>query len=64
MITEEGVEFEDPKNAGSRMLLTPEKSIESQNDIGPGRFVLFCFSLGGVCVDCWGDVLVLFFGVC
>eukprot|EP00927_Polykrikos_kofoidii_P054644 TRINITY_DN49031_c0_g1_i1.p1 TRINITY_DN49031_c0_g1~~TRINITY_DN49031_c0_g1_i1.p1 ORF type:complete len:477 (+),score=90.21 TRINITY_DN49031_c0_g1_i1:88-1518(+) len=33
-ITEEGVEFEDPKNAGSRMLLTPEKSIESQNDIG------------------------------
>ena len=34
MITEDGVEFEDPKNAGSRMLLTPEKSIESQNDIG------------------------------
>eukprot|EP00931_Biecheleriopsis_adriatica_P055510 TRINITY_DN32844_c0_g1_i3.p1 TRINITY_DN32844_c0_g1~~TRINITY_DN32844_c0_g1_i3.p1 ORF type:complete len:468 (+),score=81.39 TRINITY_DN32844_c0_g1_i3:52-1404(+) len=34
VITEAGVEFEDPKNAGSRMLLTPEKSIESQNDIG------------------------------
>lgn len=33
-ITEEGVEFEDPKKEGSRMLLTPEKSIESQNDIG------------------------------
>eukprot|EP00929_Paragymnodinium_shiwhaense_P087424 TRINITY_DN47602_c0_g1_i1.p1 TRINITY_DN47602_c0_g1~~TRINITY_DN47602_c0_g1_i1.p1 ORF type:complete len:483 (-),score=139.68 TRINITY_DN47602_c0_g1_i1:82-1530(-) len=33
-ITEAGVEFEDPKKAGSRMLLTPEKSIESQNDIG------------------------------
>eukprot|EP00429_Kryptoperidinium_foliaceum_P013064 CAMPEP_0176027210 /NCGR_PEP_ID=MMETSP0120_2-20121206/13341_1 /TAXON_ID=160619 /ORGANISM="Kryptoperidinium foliaceum, Strain CCMP 1326" /LENGTH=460 /DNA_ID=CAMNT_0017360415 /DNA_START=30 /DNA_END=1408 /DNA_ORIENTATION=+ len=33
-ITEQGVEFEDPKNAGSRMLLTPEKSIESQNEIG------------------------------
>ncbi len=34
VITEAGVEFEDPKNPGSRMLLTPEKSIESQNDIG------------------------------
>ena len=34
MITEAGVEFEDPKSPGSRMLLTPEKSIESQNDIG------------------------------
>eukprot|EP00930_Biecheleria_cincta_P043547 TRINITY_DN29891_c0_g1_i1.p1 TRINITY_DN29891_c0_g1~~TRINITY_DN29891_c0_g1_i1.p1 ORF type:complete len:465 (-),score=103.13 TRINITY_DN29891_c0_g1_i1:45-1439(-) len=34
VITEDGVEFEDPKKAGSRMLLTPEKSIESQNDIG------------------------------
>lgn len=33
-ITEVGVEFEDPKCAGSRMLLTPEKSIESQNFIG------------------------------
>jgi len=33
-ITEAGVEFEDPKNEGSRMLLTPEKSIESQNQIG------------------------------
>jgi len=33
-IKEEGVEFEDPKKAGSRMLLTPEKSIESQNAIG------------------------------
>lgn len=33
-INEEGVEFEDPKNAGSMMLLTPEKSIESQNSIG------------------------------
>lgn len=33
-IKEEGVEFEDPKKAGSRMLLTPEKSIESQNSIG------------------------------
>lgn len=33
-ITEAGVEFEDPKKEGSRMLLTPEKSIESQNDIG------------------------------
>eukprot|EP00405_Crypthecodinium_cohnii_P009238 CAMPEP_0206425644 /NCGR_PEP_ID=MMETSP0324_2-20121206/3911_1 /ASSEMBLY_ACC=CAM_ASM_000836 /TAXON_ID=2866 /ORGANISM="Crypthecodinium cohnii, Strain Seligo" /LENGTH=471 /DNA_ID=CAMNT_0053890459 /DNA_START=43 /DNA_END=1458 /DNA_ORIENTATION=- len=33
-ITEQGVEFEDPKNAGSRMLLTPEKSIQSQNSIG------------------------------
>ena len=31
---EDGVEFEDPKKPGSRMLLTPEKSIESQNDIG------------------------------
>ena len=28
------MEFEDPKKPGSRMLLTPEKSIESQNDIG------------------------------
>eukprot|EP00439_Symbiodinium_sp_Y106_P083047 s653_g22.t2 len=34
VITEDGVEFEDPKKPGSRMLLTPEKSIESQNDIG------------------------------
>eukprot|EP00913_Durusdinium_trenchii_P029087 g27272.t1 len=34
VITEAGVEFEDPKSPGSRMLLTPEKSIESQNDIG------------------------------
>lgn len=34
VITEAGVEFEDPKKPGSRMLLTPEKSIESQNDIG------------------------------
>lgn len=34
VIKEEGVEFEDPKKAGSRMLLTPEKSIESQNSIG------------------------------
>jgi len=34
VIKEEGVEFEDPKNEGSRMLLTPEKSIESQNAIG------------------------------
>jgi len=34
VITEDGVEFEDPKAEGSRMLLTPEKSIESQNDIG------------------------------
>jgi len=33
-ITEQGVEFEDPKQPGSRMLLTPEKSIESQNQIG------------------------------
>merc|ERR1740123_585718 len=33
-VKEEGVEFEDPKQAGSRMLLTPEKSIESQNTIG------------------------------
>ncbi|CAK0890470.1 unnamed protein product [Prorocentrum cordatum] len=33
-ITEAGVEFEDPKKEGSRMLLTPEKSIESQNQIG------------------------------
>lgn len=33
-ITEEGVEFEDPKNPGSTMYLTPEKSIESQNSIG------------------------------
>jgi len=33
-VKEEGVEFEDPKKPGSRMLLTPEKSIESQNDIG------------------------------
>jgi len=33
-IKEEGVEFEDPKKPGSRMLLTPEKSIESQNIIG------------------------------
>ena len=40
MITEDGVEFEDPKNAGSRMLLTPEKSIESQNDIGRPRQLL------------------------
>lgn len=32
-ITEEGVEFEHPIN-GNRMLLTPEKSIESQNSIG------------------------------
>ena len=28
---EDGVEFEDPKKPGSRMLLTPEKSIESQS---------------------------------
>lgn len=34
VITEAGVEFEGPKKPGSRMLLTPEKSIESQNDIG------------------------------
>ncbi|CAD7940398.1 unnamed protein product [Amoebophrya sp. A120] len=33
-ITEEGVEFEDPKNPGSMMLLTPEESIRSQNSIG------------------------------
>lgn len=33
-ITEEGVEFEDPKKPGSKLLLTPEKSIESQNQIG------------------------------
>eukprot|EP00397_Hematodinium_sp_SG-2012_P043982 GEMP01049014.1.p1 GENE.GEMP01049014.1~~GEMP01049014.1.p1 ORF type:complete len:451 (+),score=118.17 GEMP01049014.1:53-1405(+) len=33
-ITEDGVEFEDPKNPGSMMMLTPEKSIESQNSIG------------------------------
>lgn len=34
VVKEEGVEFEDPKKEGSLMLLTPEKSIESQNDIG------------------------------
>eukprot|EP00928_Gymnodinium_smaydae_P015670 TRINITY_DN15802_c0_g1_i1.p1 TRINITY_DN15802_c0_g1~~TRINITY_DN15802_c0_g1_i1.p1 ORF type:complete len:477 (-),score=98.95 TRINITY_DN15802_c0_g1_i1:102-1457(-) len=34
VITEQGVEFEDPKDANSRMLLTPEESIRSQNDIG------------------------------
>merc|ERR1712100_250651 len=33
-ITEGGVEFEDPKNPGSRMLLTPEESIHFQNQIG------------------------------
>lgn len=33
-ITEEGVEFDDPKNPGSRMLLTPEMSIHFQNQIG------------------------------
>merc|ERR1719291_16037 len=33
-ITEEGVEFDDPKNPGSRMLLTPEQSIHFQNQIG------------------------------
>eukprot|EP00450_Noctiluca_scintillans_P032705 CAMPEP_0194549432 /NCGR_PEP_ID=MMETSP0253-20130528/95199_1 /TAXON_ID=2966 /ORGANISM="Noctiluca scintillans" /LENGTH=473 /DNA_ID=CAMNT_0039396861 /DNA_START=47 /DNA_END=1468 /DNA_ORIENTATION=- len=33
-ITEEGVEFEDPKNAGSLMLLTPEESMHFQNQIG------------------------------
>ncbi|KAJ1916508.1 Queuine tRNA-ribosyltransferase catalytic subunit 1 [Tieghemiomyces parasiticus] len=32
-ITEDGVEFESPHD-GSRMLLTPEKSIELQNSIG------------------------------
>ncbi|CAD7965599.1 unnamed protein product [Amoebophrya sp. A25] len=33
-INEQGVEFEDPKNPGSMMLLTPEESIRSQNAIG------------------------------
>merc|ERR1719282_2161377 len=33
-ITEEGVEFEDPKCKGNRSLLTPEQSIHFQNQIG------------------------------
>lgn len=33
-INERGVEFEDPKNPGSMMLLTPEESIKTQNSIG------------------------------
>ncbi|KAL7751871.1 Queuine tRNA-ribosyltransferase catalytic subunit 1 [Sorochytrium milnesiophthora] len=33
-ITEEGVEFTSPYNDGSRILLTPEKSIDLQNSIG------------------------------
>ena len=32
-INEEGVEFEDPKNPGSKMLLTPEESVRTQNSI-------------------------------
>mmetsp|Transcript_28779 Transcript_28779/g.66891 ORF Transcript_28779/g.66891 Transcript_28779/m.66891 type:complete len:459 (+) Transcript_28779:101-1477(+) len=34
VVKEEGVEFEDPKKEGSRMLLTPERSIQHQNEIG------------------------------
>jgi len=34
VITEAGVEFEDPHKAGSRSLLTPEQSIHFQNQIG------------------------------
>lgn len=33
-ITEEGVEFEDPKSPGCKSLLTPEESIHYQNQIG------------------------------
>jgi queuine tRNA-ribosyltransferase len=33
-IIEEGVEFEDPKNPGSKSLLTPEQSMRFQNEIG------------------------------
>ena len=33
-ITEDGVTFQSPHNDGTRMLLTPEKSIELQNAIG------------------------------
>ncbi|KAJ3372934.1 Queuine tRNA-ribosyltransferase catalytic subunit 1 [Allomyces arbusculus] len=33
-VTEDGVEFTSPYNDGSRILLTPEKSIDLQNSIG------------------------------
>jgi len=50
-ITEAGVEFEDPKKEGSRMLLTPEKSIESQNDIGADIIMALDDVVSSTCTD-------------
>eukprot|EP00392_Amoebophrya_sp_AT5.2_P004665 g4673.t1 len=50
-INERGVEFEDPKNPGSMMLLTPEESIRSQNAIGSDIMM----QLDDVVSSCEGD---------
>jgi len=50
-ITEEGVEFEDPHQPGSTMLLTPEKSIEAQNTIGADIIMMLDDVVSSVCTD-------------
>lgn len=39
-ITEEGVNFESPKD-GSKLLLTPEESISIQNNLGMHQYYIF-----------------------
>merc|ERR1740121_941404 len=50
-VKEEGVEFEDPKKPGSRILLTPEKSIESQNSIGADIIMALDDVISSTCTD-------------